>query len=754
MKKLGLLVVCLLVFLIFAGFVKAGIGDSCGDGGLCYFAFVDCEIPGPPYYQPLPEGDGDCGCTDYFCPHVCCKVESLLGDKPCDKPEDCTEERCCDEELRQELAETRRTTCVIGQKCYTDSFCHPTYKKCTVGGYVSRLCFDCDNGKICSEEGDVAECVPELFNYCGGVDQAWCHKITADVPGCSAALSYYGMNPVEIPYATSDCPEGWLCCQQINSCGDDGTCYMTDDCSLIDAEEADAQCDIPGWICCEPLPEEKEPLGPGDQIITPTGTEVVLGDYCGDGGNCVDIIQDEVESCTDLGEDYEEVEDTEGACAGDTQLCCGAIEEELELPEDCMPDCESEGQRECISETEYQVCGFDEFSCLKWVSVESCQEFYKCEGGECVVSCIDMDGDGYGEGPDCTGEDCDDNDANINPDALEECNGIDDNCNDEVDEGIEGPDSLDKCDVGSACCPEQTDCLVSANGNFDNNYKPETYYTSQKPRCVSSGQFVEDHVCLQGEWISRTGAIASQLLDLVSGSESYSLFCSNYEQALNNYEFLVGNDFVDDKYIKNCKINNIKIPCVNNFCVLSYDNKVVAGTSLNLNLNEQNFLKALKYNGNCNNALGTTDGQFNPCSTNKVWFNAQHNSIIFSDKAISLRPTNFLDAFIEFLKNPIETLLEAFGLPAGAEPDITASNVYLLEADKGVEASVERVCNAGFDNVVVVSYSGVSTNMCAEVNKVFPETCFEEAGKYYVLANDNQALFEYWNDLTAKLRMG
>lgn len=53
--------------------------------------------------------------------------------------------------------------------------------------------------------------------------------------------------------------------------------------------------------------------------------------------------------------------------------------------------------------------------------------------------CIDNDGDGYGDGPDCIDYDCDDDDPNVHPGAEEVCNGIDDDCDFAVDEGCPCP---------------------------------------------------------------------------------------------------------------------------------------------------------------------------------------------------------------------------------------------------------------------------------------------------------------------------
>jgi len=59
-----------------------------------------------------------------------------------------------------------------------------------------------------------------------------------------------------------------------------------------------------------------------------------------------------------------------------------------------------------------------------------------CVGGTCMApaACIDADGDGYGAN--CApGPDCDDGNGGIHPGAVEACNGVDDDCDGQTDEG-------------------------------------------------------------------------------------------------------------------------------------------------------------------------------------------------------------------------------------------------------------------------------------------------------------------------------
>lgn len=98
------------------------------------------------------------------------------------------------------------------------------------------------------------------------------------------------------------------------------------------------------------------------------------------------------------------------------------------------------------------------------------------EGGVCA-SCTDNDGDGYGEFGDasCTnsGVDCNDNDTAINPGATESCNGTDDNCDSAIDEGFDvDGDGVTSCggdcdDTDANNYPGNTEVCDDQDNNCD-----------------------------------------------------------------------------------------------------------------------------------------------------------------------------------------------------------------------------------------------------------------------------------------------
>lgn len=90
----------------------------------------------------------------------------------------------------------------------------------------------------------------------------------------------------------------------------------------------------------------------------------------------------------------------------------------------------------------------------------------------CVIeesTCTDSDGDGFNiEGGECGLIDCNDNDASVNPSASELCNGVDENCNGQVDE-IYNVGSLCSAGVGECaddgvqvCAPDKLSTVCNA----------------------------------------------------------------------------------------------------------------------------------------------------------------------------------------------------------------------------------------------------------------------------------------------------
>lgn len=101
---------------------------------------------------------------------------------------------------------------------------------------------------------------------------------------------------------------------------------------------------------------------------------------------------------------------------------------------------------------------------------------------DAVTWWADEDGDGYGSGDpetDCeppagaatVDGDCDDTDAEVNPDASERCNGVDDDCNGRTDDGVEEvrywPDD-DGDGFGDASAPAEEGCDMPS-GYVTNN---------------------------------------------------------------------------------------------------------------------------------------------------------------------------------------------------------------------------------------------------------------------------------------------
>ncbi len=150
---------------------------------------------------------------------------------------------------------------------------------------------------------------------------------------------------------------------------------------------------------------------------------------------------------TDMAEGDGTVSDASPDAPTDDTLCQACEEDD---------DCAGEGSR-CVEVAGENVCG------IACTDDDDCPDNYKCDesddGNQCVPTadscgdCEDGDGDGYGVGAGCMGSDCDDGDEDVNPGADDVCDGVDNDCDDETDEGF----VAEECGVGA--CASVSTCV-------------------------------------------------------------------------------------------------------------------------------------------------------------------------------------------------------------------------------------------------------------------------------------------------------
>jgi len=188
------------------------------------------------------------------------------------------------------------------------------------------------------------------------------------------------------------------------------------------------------------------------------GTESVLhcadlcGEGCPDGYACVphfNYADRVVEVCVP------ETPVTCGACEVDSDCApIGSACAELADGRFCLLPCGPDGR--CADGTECSATGTTDGLCAP-------------DAGVCTA-CVDGDADGYGVGDECDGRDCDDAVPTTYDGAPELCNGVDDDCDLDIDEGYDlttDPANCGACgivcgfDRAAAACVDG-DCQMGA----------------------------------------------------------------------------------------------------------------------------------------------------------------------------------------------------------------------------------------------------------------------------------------------------
>ncbi len=158
--------------------------------------------------------------------------------------------------------------------------------------------------------------------------------------------------------------------------------------------------------------------------------------------------------------------ETDRECDDNSDLCL-QIGQHKYCAEDCSADGFCPEGYECIDIDGGGDAGVIAQQCVP-VNGEGCQP------------CADEDGDGYGDGADCLGFDCRDDDPETYEGAPELCDDIDNDCNSLVDDGdLEGqPDNLECLDLG-ICRGTRIGCL---GGEWGCDY-PESFELGLELSC-------------------------------------------------------------------------------------------------------------------------------------------------------------------------------------------------------------------------------------------------------------------------------
>jgi len=346
------------------------------------------------------------------------------------------------------------------------------------GAYA--IAADCPTGNDCDDTNSTI--YPNAPEICGdGIDQS-----------CSGSDESCGCEDKDGDgvWGISDgCPEG-TDCDDLSGSRYPGNKEICDDGIDQDCSGSDQVCQ------CEDGDGDdyfaKSAACPQGNDCDDTNKDINPGatDICGDGID-QDCLAGDVEcACIDGdGDGYGEgptclgpdcYDNNADAYPGATEICGDGIDQDCSGADEACP------VEECTEESDTDGDGFgtangcDEIDCddtLKDVypgAPEICGDGVDqdCNGSDLVcpeTDCIDQDGDGYGEGADCKGPDCNDSKPNVMPEGVEVCgDGLDNDCTDGdlacpetcVDEDEDGYFAI------ADDCAEGTDC---DDGNKDVN---------------------------------------------------------------------------------------------------------------------------------------------------------------------------------------------------------------------------------------------------------------------------------------------
>lgn len=218
------------------------------------------------------------------------------------------------------------------------------------------------------------------------------------------------------------------------------------------------ECENGVWVIRqrERSPEEEIPCNGVDEDCNgadPTGTDRDGDGFRTEGGLCGPVDCDDNERSINP--------QSAERCNGRNDNCINGVDEGFDIGDICevgVGECYNVGQKICDPNGLVTLCNANPLPPSPEVPCNNMDE--DCDGADFTGT--DRDGDGFKtEGGLCGPIDCNDGERGVNPQAVERCNGRDDNCADGVDEGF---DIGEVCEVGVGACRNQGQTVCAPDG--------------------------------------------------------------------------------------------------------------------------------------------------------------------------------------------------------------------------------------------------------------------------------------------------
>ncbi|MBW2704226.1 MAG: putative metal-binding motif-containing protein [Deltaproteobacteria bacterium] len=440
------------------------VDDSCpdvdGDGhSICE---ADCDDNNPAVH---PDADDICDGLDNDCDGL---VDEGCGGMPCANSADCPMGQVCMSGLCAPMACANDSDCPAGQACW-DGVCS--------GDMFCQADSDCPAGTLCDAATGMCISACADMDFDGFCTPADCDDQNPSINPAMAEICFDGLdnncdgqideNCDHLSCATNvDCPAGQVC---INGrCNGDWACQADSDCPLGQfCDAATATCrvnceDLDGDGACVPFDcDDSDPdISPGapelcDEIDNDCDGQI--DEDCGTGCNAdFDCAQGEVCVAGLCIAACDTDEDSDGFlaayCGGadcddnDPEINPAAAEVCDGLDNDCDGQVDEYCGAGCATDND---CAAGQF-CINGLCMFGCASDSECAAGEMCVDgmCV----------PTCV------------PD-IEVCDGIDNDCDGQIDEGCEGEcangDTMDcgsdtgECEAGLRTCVngQWTECV-------------------------------------------------------------------------------------------------------------------------------------------------------------------------------------------------------------------------------------------------------------------------------------------------------